>query len=565
MKKKLLTLSAISTIFVLALGVVVVSSNKQHATAVEAEQHAANYSEFKYSGSYYNSVDINSLTFGMSGTLKSTISSLVHPKGTVSYSSLDSHLQDADEDPTNSSNMVYFYARDSVTKNSSSVWNKEHVWPRSKGNFQYSGAGADILHIRPTYQTTNSARGSYMMGNTDHSTALTYNGMNYGYKVNSIFEPMDTVKGDVARIFMYLWTTYSGLTITNVIKDYNTLLQWHYMDKPDELERVRNDYSEKSNQKNRNPFVDHPEYAWMIFGDAPNLSQSIKQTCMDTYPADGSQPKTLTGITITGEATKKKYIAGESFDPTGLTITGNYDDGSTINIVATNCIWSPNPLIAGTTAVTCTYNGKTAIYSGITVDPPHEHTFSNEYTFDETYHWYAATCGHDVVSGKERHSFEDVVTPATEEAGGYTTHVCKVCGYTYRDGETQPLSLIRIRAIDNKAETGYQIGEELDITVTAEYNDGSSAIVTDYTVEGFNNQKPGEQSVLVTYTHGTITKGNIIPVTVLPGEGGDPDPEQPEEPDDKEKRGCVGSITASLSITAFSTLIGLIFVFKKRR
>ena len=557
MKKKLLTLGAISTIFVLGLGLVVVNNNKQHATAVEATQHVANYSEYSYSGSYYNSVDVESLTQGMSGTLKSTISSLVHPKGTVTYSSLDGHLQDADEDPTNSSNMVYFYARDSVTKNSSSVWNKEHVWPRSKGNFQYSGAGADILHIRPTYQTTNSARGSYMMGNTDHSSPLTYNGMSYGYRVNSVFEPMDTVKGDVARIFMYLWTTYSGLTITNVIEDYNTLLQWHYMDKPDELERVRNDYAEQSNQKNRNPFVDHPEYAWMIFGDAPNLSDSVKQTCMDTYPGDGTASKTMISITLSGEPTKKEYYAGDSFDPTGLTVTGNYDDGSTRNIALASCTWTPNPLTQGTTSVTCTYNGKTAVYNGISVAAGHVHTFSNDYTYDETYHWHASTCGHDVVSGKERHLFDAVTVNPTEEAGGYTSHTCRVCGYSYNDSETQPLVLSRIQVKDNKIGVGYQIGEELDLVVTAVYTNYSTAEVTDYTVEDFNNRKSGEQIIMVLY-HG---KGAILTVTVLPGEG-----EEKEEPDDnKEKRGCSGSITATLSIASFSTLIGLIFVFKKRR
>ena len=559
MKKKLLTIGTISAIFMLGLGLVAVKSNNQQAVVVDATQHVDNYSEFKYSGSYYDSIDVDSLTMGMDGTLRSTLKTLVSPKGTVSYSSLDGHLQDADEDPTNSNNMVYFYARDSVTKNSSSVWNKEHVWPRSKGNFQYSGAGADILHIRPTYQSTNSARGSLMMGDTNHSTVLTYNGLNYGYKVNNIFEPMDTVKGDVARIFMYLWTAYSGLTITNVIQNYDTLLEWHIMDRPDELERVRNDYAQDSNQKNRTPFVDHPEYAWMIFGDV--ASASMKQQCIEAYPADGSSAKVLESISISGEATKKNYVAGETFDPTGLIVTAHYDDNSSNTIPSTSCTWTPKPLTLGATSVTCTYNGKTATYSGITVTAPHEHTYSDEYTSDATYHWHAATCGHDVVSGKERHSFEDTVVPPTEEAGGYTTHTCKVCGYTYRDGETQPLSLVRIRVTDNKADTGYQIGEELDITVTAEYNDGSKVVITDYTVSGFNNRKSGEQSVLVSYGE----RGAIVPVTVLPGEDEDPNPEQPEQPDDKEKRGCSGSITASLSITAFSALIGLMFVFKRRK
>ena len=69
----------------------------------------------------------------------------------------------------------------------------------------------------------------------------------------------------------------------------------------------------------------------------------------------------------------------------------------------------------------------------------HEHTFSDEFSYDETYHWHDATCGHDVVDGKEEHTFEDVVTEATRDAGGYTTHTCSVCGYSFVDSETDPL------------------------------------------------------------------------------------------------------------------------------
>ena len=39
----------------------------------------------------------------------------------------------------------------------------------------------------------------------------------------------------------------------------------------------------------------------------------------------------------------------------------------------------------------------------------HHHTYDNDYSYDETYHWYAATCGHDEVKRKEEHFFEDDV------------------------------------------------------------------------------------------------------------------------------------------------------------
>lgn len=65
--------------------------------------------------------------------------------------------------------------------------------------------------------------------------------------------------------------------------------------------------------------------------------------------------------------TKATYTAGESFDPTGLTITANYSD-STSSDVTSSVVWSPDPLTAGTTSVTGTYGGKSITITGLTVN-----------------------------------------------------------------------------------------------------------------------------------------------------------------------------------------------------
>ena len=70
----------------------------------------------------------------------------------------------------------------------------------------------------------------------------------------------------------------------------------------------------------------------------------------------------------------------------------------------------------------------------------HTHTFSNSYEYDDVYHWYPSTCGHDVQSGKTKHSFSSRVTDPTYQSSGYTTHTCTVCGYSYTDNVTGPLS-----------------------------------------------------------------------------------------------------------------------------
>ena len=63
----------------------------------------------------------------------------------------------------------------------------------------------------------------------------------------------------------------------------------------------------------------------------------------------------------------------------------------------------------------------------------HTHKFAEEWTKDETNHWYASTCGHTTeVSGKAAHSFGDwkVTQEPTEEAEGSREKSCTVCEYT---------------------------------------------------------------------------------------------------------------------------------------
>ena len=64
---------------------------------------------------------------------------------------------------------------------------------------------------------------------------------------------------------------------------------------------------------------------------------------------------------------KTTYTAGESFDPTGLTITATYSD-STSSDVTSSVVWTPDPLTAGTTSVTGTFGGKTIQITGLTVN-----------------------------------------------------------------------------------------------------------------------------------------------------------------------------------------------------
>ena len=633
MKNKIFKLALLTTVFAMGAGITL--SANQKVIKLEATQHSANYDNYTYSGNYYSSLNTNG-TDGLNGTFKTALASLILPKAWYTYGGsgsdhLSTVLQSADQDPTNSSNMVYLYTRDSVKKNAASSWNREHVWPQSlsNGHWGTDKAGTDLLHIRPTYNDTNSDRGNKLYGYVNGGSTRTYNDMVYGYTSGNYFEPLDSVKGDVARIVMYVWTAYNNyysgdLSITNTFASYDTLLKWHTLDKPDALEGNRNNYSETSIQKNRNPFVDHPEYAWRIFGN--NCSDSVKNACIEAYPGDGSvtPSKTLQSIAITGEATKKSYCAGETFDPTGLTVTATYDDNSSEVVANNSCTWSPNPLKKGTTAVTCSYNGKTATYSGITVSesqtPPvvgdgYSVTFKTNSADDGTRLDGAAILSYQVIQNTLIKSIDSTSNIFAGKSGlklGSSNSVGEI-KFTLVDAARSNIVGIKIQS------TRYG-SDSANISLKIDNNVISSEITpgSDFTKE--LNKISATSITIATTTKRAYLNSFTISIaeeTVPPdpGPGGSSEPpvsssEQPissseqqssyyedtssidvissngeqsvassetpitseppmiSEPTvepEPEKIGCNGSIITSLSLVSLTALVGLVFALSKKR
>ncbi|MFW6016626.1 MAG: endonuclease, partial [bacterium] len=88
----------------------------------------------------------------------------------------------------------------------------------------------------------------------------------------STYEPPDEVKGDVARMVFYMDARYPSLNIApSTIGDLGTLLQWHEEDPVDAFEENRNDVI-YSYQNNRNPFIDHPHLALLMYHDHPDVT-----------------------------------------------------------------------------------------------------------------------------------------------------------------------------------------------------------------------------------------------------------------------------------------------------
>lgn len=147
--------------------------------------------------------------------------------------------------------------------------NTEHTWPQSLG--ATGTAQTDLHHLFPTDSTSNSRRGNLPFGEVKTVTWTAPNldggdGSRLGTDAagRTTFEPQSRVKGDIARALLYFYTRYAGappskFSTTNFTVEQATLLRWHQQDPPDAAERLHND-AVYGVQRNRNPYIDHPEY-----------------------------------------------------------------------------------------------------------------------------------------------------------------------------------------------------------------------------------------------------------------------------------------------------------------
>lgn len=170
--------------------------------------------------------------------------------------------------------VVLLYTSYVATMSQYNGWNREHVWPQSLGGGNTSGGGADLHHVRPSDASVNSSRGNKKYGNTDNGTAKYGNNPAVnclgGYYNNTYYEPLDNVKGDVARICLYVYVRWGSAwgaeSITEVFQSVDVLLDWMELDPVDTWEMGRNEVVE-AYQGNRNVFIDYPELAWLLFGE----------------------------------------------------------------------------------------------------------------------------------------------------------------------------------------------------------------------------------------------------------------------------------------------------------
>lgn len=229
---------------------------------------------------YYNG------TAGLEGVeLKIALHNIIDDHYSFNYDEAKNILAESDRDPSTDGNVILIY-----TGRSHDAWdygiggndmNREHVWAKSHGGFGTTmPVGSDVHNLKPADASVNSDRSNldFDNGGDQHSEAT---GCFYDH---DSWEPRDEVKGDVARILFYMALRYEGdidgepdLQLVDYIGTkytpkhgkLSTLIEWHRQDPPDEFERNRNETIFKW-QNNRNPFVDYPAFAGLIFDQDSN-------------------------------------------------------------------------------------------------------------------------------------------------------------------------------------------------------------------------------------------------------------------------------------------------------
>ena len=240
---------------------------------------------------YYNSAE------GKTGTaLKSALHDIIKGHTNIGYNGLEAAFAVIDKWSGGEglwdiySNYHYTSGIGSSFDKEGDGWNREHLWPQSWFNEQ-AMPRADLFHVYPTDGFVNNKRSSYPFGRVGTATYTSGNGSKLGNCVSegysgTVFEPVDEYKGDIARSLLYMSVRYMGeddswdaetdMTLKSEIKPWalKVLLAWNNADPVSQKEINRNNAIYNDYQHNRNPFIDHPEYAEAIWGDGSSTTPS---------------------------------------------------------------------------------------------------------------------------------------------------------------------------------------------------------------------------------------------------------------------------------------------------
>lgn len=242
---------------------------------------------------YYNDVDLTLTGIELRDALTSKLQSSTFIPYTSSgqFDTWDA-LRITDENPDDNQEVLLVYGWEDGTDgdvtndrsrgkfqngNGPGLWNREHVFPRSRAvpalTVNDPGPGTDFHNLRPCDVQTNTLRSNLKFIAGSGNAGINGSG----------WYPGDEWKGDVARMVMYMYVRYNGngsspaetrcLPTETGIGTFNDadpdmidlFLEWNADDPVSDIELVRNTLS-MQHQNNRNPFIDNPALATVIWG-----------------------------------------------------------------------------------------------------------------------------------------------------------------------------------------------------------------------------------------------------------------------------------------------------------
>ena len=156
--------------------------------------------------------------------------------------------------------LVYSQRDVNTNDRSPNGWNREHLWPRSRGIGDSGMDYTDLHHLVPSDWQVNAARGNKFFGDCTTSSddvcvqPAASEAANDTEMTVLTFLPPFQVRGDIARAMFYMDIRYNGkrngeldLKLTDwpdprdetQMAFLSQLLQWHIDDPVDEEERIK--------------------------------------------------------------------------------------------------------------------------------------------------------------------------------------------------------------------------------------------------------------------------------------------------------------------------------------
>lgn len=301
-KLSLLAVALISTIGISSLnglGNIKEEVSNKHENEINLIENINNHhlSIKKAAGSYYDTIGTSSNGTNLLNQLR-TLNNQKRIRE-VGYDDFADYYYRTDGDPSIPGNLICFYSGTSEHFSGSfttgNTINCEHVWPDSRGG---NSVEDDIHMARPTLVAENGSRGNsfYVEGKKHQSQGW-----------DPVMESFGLAKyrGDAARIIFYCVVASDRLSLVDLETDsannktmgkLSDLLKWNLLYPVEQTEIRRNEAIAQSDvQGNRNPFIDHPEYACKIWG---NTNTATKAVC-DTYAAPSvTLDKTTASVNI---------------------------------------------------------------------------------------------------------------------------------------------------------------------------------------------------------------------------------------------------------------------------